>query len=55
MPRLRDVSAPWHDSPTGQAAALALTIAAFTWAWLGVGVEPAQPPSPTARPTRRCR
>lgn len=38
MRTVRDVSAPWHRSPTGQAAALALTIAAFTWTWLGIGV-----------------
>ena len=50
MPRLRDVSAPWHASPTGQAAALALTIAAFTWAWLGVGVATGAAPIPDGAP-----
>ena len=50
MPRLRDVSAPWHASPTGQAAALALTIAAFTWAWLGVGVATGAAPVPDGAP-----
>lgn len=38
MRTVRDVFAPWHRCPTGQAAALALTIAGFTWTWLGVGV-----------------
>lgn len=35
---LRDLSAPWHTTGIGQAAALALTIAAFTWTVFGAGI-----------------
>lgn len=35
---VRDLSAPWHSTGIGQAAALALTIAAFTWTVIGAGI-----------------
>ena len=35
---VRDLSAPWHSSGIGQAAALALSIAAFTWTMFGAGI-----------------
>lgn len=35
---VRDLSAPWHTTGIGQAAALALTIAAFTWTVIGAGI-----------------
>lgn len=48
--RVHALSEPWHSTSTGQAAALALTLAAAAWAVFGLGVATGAATQPDAIP-----